>query len=79
MFGNYINFHTPIAFSDAALARFGGDDEPLPVGQPSERHLPNDQKSYDVDLMERLYHAAVWDVDRKLTPLIQELGRIMHS
>jgi membrane-anchored protein YejM (alkaline phosphatase superfamily) len=74
VFANFMDVHAPISVSDAALARFGdGDDEQLPVGQPSERHLPDDQKSYDVEMMERLYHAAVWDVDRKLTPLIEEL------
>ena len=73
VFANFMDVHAPIAVSDAALARFGDGDEALPVGQPSERHLPDDQKSYDVDSMERLYHAAVWDVDRKLTPLIEEL------
>jgi arylsulfatase A-like enzyme len=72
---NYMDIHPPFDASEAALERFASDipTEELPVNVSPERHIPNEKKSYDPAHMEKLYRAAVWDVDRKVTPLIREL------
>ncbi|MFB6139901.1 MAG: sulfatase-like hydrolase/transferase [Halosimplex sp.] len=72
---NYMDVHPPFDASDEALERFAPefDREDLPIGVSPERHLENDEKSYDVDAMEALYRAVVWDFDRKLTPLLERL------
>jgi arylsulfatase A-like enzyme len=72
---NYMDIHPPFDASEAALERFAPETplEQLPVNISPERHIPNDEKSYDVDLMEKLYRATVWDVDRKVTPLVRDL------
>jgi arylsulfatase A-like enzyme len=72
---NYMDIHPPFDASDEALERFapGRDRSELPIGVSPERHIPNDEKSYDPDAMEELYRATVWDFDRKFTPLVREL------
>lgn len=72
---NYMDVHPPYDASDEALARFAPDTSraELPVGTSPERHIENEEKSYDVSDMERLYRAVIWDFDRKLAPFVEEL------
>lgn len=75
VFANYMDIHPPFDASDEALERFAPEmnrDE-LPIGTSPERHLTNEEKSYDPDAMEKLYHAVVWDFDRKLGPTLRDL------
>ena len=72
---NYMDVHAPIKATDEAIEKFsesGGSDK-LPVKVSPERHIPDSEKSYDVDRMGQLYKAAIWDVDKKISPLIEEL------
>jgi arylsulfatase A-like enzyme len=75
VFANYMDIHPPFDASDQALEQFapGMSRDELPIGIPPERHITNDEKSYDPDAMEKLYHAAVWDFDRKLGPTLRDL------
>lgn len=75
VFANYMDIHPPFDASDAALERFAPDTsrEKLPIGTPPERHITNDEKSYDPEAMEMLYRAAVWDFDQKLGPVLEDL------
>jgi arylsulfatase A-like enzyme len=72
---NYMDVHPPFDASDEAIQRFISDipRSELPIGKSPERHIENDLKSYDPEAMEQLYTAAVWDFDRKLAPLVEEL------
>jgi arylsulfatase A-like enzyme len=72
---NYMDIHPPFDASDDALARFAPDRErsDLPVGVSPERHIVNEEKSYEPEAMEQLYRATVRDFDRKFTPLVREL------
>jgi hypothetical protein len=72
---NYMDVHPPLEPSEAAVQAVapGIDKDSLPIGKPTERIISNAEKSYDVEAMETLYKAAVWDLDRKVTPLVQEL------
>jgi len=75
VFANYMDIHPPFDASDEALERFapGMSREELPIGTSPERHITNDEKSYDTDAMEKLYRAVVWDFDRKLGPTLRDL------
>jgi arylsulfatase A-like enzyme len=75
VFANYMDIHPPFNASEEALERFAADvpRSELPIGVSPERHIENDEKSYDPELMEQLYRAAVWDFDRKLAPLVEDL------
>lgn len=75
VFANYMDVHPPLVASEEALARFAPDvpDAELPVDIAPERHIENAEKSYDVEAMERLYCAAIWDFDRALAPLVRDL------
>jgi len=72
---NYMDVHPPFNASDDAVAKFAPDvpKDELPVGAGSERHLQNAEKSYDVEWMQMLYRASIWDLDRTVTPLIRDL------
>jgi hypothetical protein len=72
---NYLDVHPPLDASDEALERFAPDYNrfELPIGTPPERHIVNADKSYDPELMELLYRASIWDLDRKIAPLVAEL------
>lgn len=70
---NYMDVHAPIEVSDQAMSQFGLDEEFLPIGVSPERHKVNAEKSYDPHQMGQLYNASIWDVDRKLAPLLEEL------
>ena len=75
VFANYMDIHPPFDASDEALERFApvmSRDE-LPIGIPPERHITNDEKSYNPDAMDKLYHAVVWDFDRKLESTLRNL------
>lgn len=75
VFANYMDIHPPFDATDEALERFapGMDRDELPIGVPPERHITNDEKSYDPSVMEKLYRAAVWDFDRKIGPTLRGL------
>lgn len=72
---NYMDAHPPYDASDEALEKFIPEipRDQLPITVDPERHIPNDEKSYSPDTMRQLYKATMWDLDRKITPLIQEL------
>lgn len=74
---NYMDIHPPLDASDEALDRFASDTprSELPIGTSSSEILDQVRAGDDdaADRMESLYRAAVWDVDRKVTPLIREL------
>ena len=75
IFANYMDVHPPYDASDEALERFAPDlgRADLPIGVDPERHITNEKKSYDPELMERLYRAAIWDFDRKMGPVLRRL------
>lgn len=75
IFANYMDIHPPFDASEKALERFAPDRSraELPIGTSPERHITNDEKSYDPEEMESLYRAAVWDFDQKLGPVLEEL------
>jgi arylsulfatase A-like enzyme len=75
VFVNYMDIHPPLNASTEALQKFASDFSPeeLPVGIAPERHIENEEKSYDVEAMEHLYRAAIWDFDREFAPLVGEL------
>lgn len=72
---NYMDVHPPFDASDEALSTVRPDlsraDFPIGVGAEQTRSI--EEKSYDVDRMTDLYHAAIIDLDRKLAPFIEEL------
>jgi len=72
---NYMDVHPPLDASSEALAKFAPDHSlsELPIGVSPERHIENEEKSYNLDLMEKLYHSAIWDFDREFAPLVEEL------
>lgn len=74
---NYMDIHPPLGASDEALERFapGKSREQLPIGKRSAaiiESIESCNKSAAED-MEALYHAAIWDTDRKVAPLVREL------
>jgi len=77
VFANYMDVHPPFDASGEALERFapGHSRSKLPIGVGPERHIANDEKSYEPELMDQLYKAAVWDFDRKLGPVLRKLVR----
>jgi arylsulfatase A-like enzyme len=72
---NYMDLHAPLDVSDRALDRFFSDTprERIPLRTAMERHRLADEKSSDPALMERLYHAALWEFDRQFTPFVERL------
>lgn len=74
---NYMDVHPPLDASDEAIERFvdDADRDDLPIGVRGqdihERVLADDE--YQADDMYDLYKAAVYDVDRKVAPLVEEL------
>jgi arylsulfatase A-like enzyme len=74
---NYMDIHPPLGASDEALDRFapGRSREELPIGERSpeiiERIEAGDETAGED--METLYHAAIWDTDRKVGPLVREM------
>ncbi|MFD1646081.1 sulfatase-like hydrolase/transferase [Haloarchaeobius litoreus] len=74
---NYMDVHPPLDASDEALERFCPDTprSELPIGVRGqdvyERFHAEDD--YDASDMYDLYKATIYDVDRKLTPLVEEL------
>lgn len=75
VFANYMDIHPPFDASDEAIEQFapGIRRDELPIGISPERHITNDKKSYDMGMMEKLYHAVIWDFDRKLAPVLRDL------
>jgi arylsulfatase A-like enzyme len=74
---NYMDIHPPLGASDEALERFAPNRsrEELPIGERSpeiiDRIEAGDERAGED--MEALYHAAIWDTDRKVGPLVREL------
>jgi arylsulfatase A-like enzyme len=73
--GSYMDVHPPFDPSEDALDRFAPETprSELPVNTYPERHISNDEKSYAPEAMETVYRACIWDLDRKVTPLIESL------
>lgn len=74
---NYMDVHPPFDASDAALERFTPDEDrddlPLEVSGQEVLRLVNEGDERTEELMTKLYHAAIWDADRTVTPLIADL------
>lgn len=72
---NYMDLHSPFDLSDEAMERFFPDTPraELPLGVAAERANTEAEKSYDPDDLRALYEAAIWDFDRKFTPLVADL------
>ncbi len=74
---NYMDAHPPFDASDAALAEYAPDTprEDLPTGVSGHRIIRSGAESEGqvAHLTRRLYHAVLWDLDRKIAPLIEEL------
>lgn len=74
---NYMDVHPPFDASDEALDRFAPDetreDLPLEVSGQEVLRLVNEGDDEAEAQMTKLYHATIWDLDRHVTPLIEEL------
>lgn len=72
---NLMDLHSPFDVSDEALERYFPDTprEELPLGVAARRDKLRDEKSYDSEKMTGLYKTAIWDFDRKFTPLVEDL------
>jgi len=71
---NYMDVHPPLAPSqDAIDAVVTNHRDQLPIGAATERVTDDSEKSFSVEAMDQLYRAAVWDLDRKVAPLIADL------
>lgn len=71
--GNYMDVHPPLNASSEALKRFAPDRsvDDLPIGVSGQRL--QELAAEDDEAVYTLYHAAIWDLDRKLTPFIKKL------
>lgn len=72
---NYMDVHAPLDASDDALQRFlpGRDRKELPIGVNGQE-IHSKVKEGDKEMEEisyKLYKAAIWDLDKKITPLIK--------
>lgn len=76
VFANYMDAHAPLSISQESLNEFRPDlsVEDLPVGVRGQEIHEGVNKG-DTELGEQmfdLYKAVVWDLDRKITPMIRE-------
>ena len=74
---NYMDVHPPLTASDEALSKFAPDwprDE-LPIGVRGRDIYEKYQSDpdYTAEDMYALYKAAVWDLDRKVAPLVSDI------
>ncbi|MXR51178.1 sulfatase-like hydrolase/transferase [Halovenus sp. WSH3] len=74
---NFMEVHAPLDASDEAIDRFAAewDRESLPIDVKGE-HIHQrikDEPDYEGEDMYALYLAAIWDIDRKVAPLVREL------
>lgn len=73
---NYMDAHPPLDASDEALEAvtdYERDELPIGVrGQDVHEEFTEGNEAL-ADRMQELYHAVLWDIDRKLAPLIEEL------
>lgn len=70
---NYMDVHPPLNASEKALAEFAPDidrDDPL-VGASGER-LRTVVEETGFGRLYDLYHAAIWDLDRRLGPMVRQ-------
>jgi len=74
---NYMDIHPPLGASDEAIERFapGKSREELPVGLQSSEIIDRIEAGDEsvAEDMEQLYHAAIWDTDRKVGPLVRDM------
>ena len=74
---NYMDVHAPLTASDEAIERFAPQTprNDLPIGVTGKRihERIQTEEDYDGEDMYALYKAAIWDLDRKIAPLVQEL------
>lgn len=74
---NYMDIHPPLDVSDEAIDRFAPNRsrEKLPIGATSSEisdRIDAGDETIEADA-EALYHAAIWDTDRTIGPLVREL------
>lgn len=73
---NYMDVHPPFDASPEAIERFLPDTpaEDIPIGLTGQSIYERVQagEADTADRMYDLYKAAIWDVDRKVTPLVSE-------
>lgn len=72
---NYMGAHPPFAPTEEAIRQFVDEERigDLPVGETLPYRHSLESSEYDMADVEPLYHATIWDLDRKVTPLIEEL------
>jgi arylsulfatase A-like enzyme len=72
---NFMDLHGPFDISEAAFERFFSDTpkSEVPIGERTRRDKLRGEKAYDPEMMYDLYKAAIWDFDRKFSPLVSEL------
>lgn len=74
---NYMEVHPPIDASDEALDRWakGYNREELPIGVEGSKIYERIQSEseYEGEDMYALYLASIWDIDRHLGPLVEDL------
>jgi arylsulfatase A-like enzyme len=74
---NYMEAHAPFNPPEDAVRRFadGVPIEDLPIGKSGrktrEQYLSDPE--YDASDMYKLYLASIWDLDRRVTPLVSQL------
>lgn len=71
---NYMDIHPPLNLSDAALEEWfpnrTRDDLPTDISGNELQDVVSENR---IDEVMELYYAAIWDLDRKITPFIREL------
>lgn len=74
---NYMDVHAPLSAGEEAIRRFadGRSREELPVGvRGNDTHQRiKSSDDYEGEDMYALYKSAIWDLDREVTPLIEDL------
>jgi len=74
---NYMNVHPPLAASDESLSLFAKEwvQDELPIGVQGREILEKFRGSddYSADDMRALYEAAIWDLDRMISPMVSDL------
>jgi 2,3-bisphosphoglycerate-independent phosphoglycerate mutase len=74
---NFMDVHAPLTASDEALTEFAPNTSrsEMPIGVKGDKIHDRIQSEddYEGEDMYKLYKAAIWDLDRKIAPLVQDL------